>query len=294
MGKLRRKQCDGTKCNGPAFFNPSSKSAGTDPFFKSTSGAGDAPTIQKEDAPETPKEEEKKDPMVEGLKVTGEQLFKHEPFKLWFKKMYEPQLKLLKTELWENASGGEKALLLSFAGVNLGMAGLAFAQSPEFRKTLSGVNIGAPLGMIPYSPIEGFKYKLPAEGKSDLGLSADFTFNPYLDLWKNRPAYIPNSATFGLDSSYDPSGTGFGLSGGNLKLGFLDGALGFKGSIFNEKSISPYPLMVPGVNGMGPSWIMKEFPGMPDMKTGPGAEFMLSADFMKMPWFRRMLGEKKK
>ena len=44
MGKLRRKQCDGTKCTDPAFFNTPSKSAGVDPFFKSTV-ASDAPAI---------------------------------------------------------------------------------------------------------------------------------------------------------------------------------------------------------------------------------------------------------
>jgi hypothetical protein len=294
MGKLRRKPCAGTKCNDPAFFNPSQKSAaGSAPFFTPSSG-GDAPAIQKEDAPGAAKEEEKKDPMTEGLKITAEQLLKHKPFTTWLESIYQPQLHILKTELWEEASPGEKALMLSFAGVNLGMAGLAFAQSPELRKTLSGVNIGAPLGLIPYSPIEGFKYKLPGAGKTDLGLSADFTFNPYLDLWKNRPSFMPSGLTFGLDSTYDLSGKGgFNLTGGKFGLNFLDGALGVKGSIFDQKSISPYPLMVPGVDGMDPSWIMKQFPGMPDMKTGPGAEIMLNADFMKMRWFRRLLGEKK-
>jgi hypothetical protein len=291
MGKLRRKPCDGTKCNDPGFFKPSSKSAGVDPFFKS-SAAGDAPAIQKEDAPKAA--EEKKDPMTEGLKVTGEQLFKNEQFKLWAKKRYGPLLGKLKLDLWEKASPGEKAIMLGFAGVNLGMAGLAFAQSPEFRSTLSDVNIGAPLGLIPYSPIEGFKYKLPGAGKTDLGLSADFTLNPYLDLWKNRPGYFPNAATFGLESTYDLSGKGgFNLTGGKFGLEFLGGALKAQGSIFNQSSISPYPLVAPGANGSGPSWIMKEFPGMPDMKTGPGWQLGLSADLWKIPAFRRMLGEKK-
>ncbi len=293
MGKkLRRKPCDGTKCNDPAFFGSPAKSAGVGPFFKPTASA-DAPAIQKEDAPDTPKkDEEKKDPMVEGLKITGEQLFKHEPFKLWFKKQYAPLLGHLKADFWDHTSGGEKALLLSYAGINLGMAGLAFAQSPELRKTLSGVNIGASLGWIPYSPIEGFKYKLPEKGKTDLGLSADFTLSPYLDLWKNRPAFMPSGATFGLESSYDPSGKGFSLTGGKLGLDFFGGGLKAQGSIFDQSTISPYPLLMPGVDGAPPSWIMKELPGMPDMKTGPGFKLMLNADFMKFPWFRRMLGGK--
>lgn len=293
MGKkLRRKPCDGAKCNDPAFFNPAPKAAGTDPFFKSTA-SGDAPAIQKEDAPGAPKKEEKKDPMGEGLKITAEQLFKHKPFTSWLSKRTEPMLGKLKLDLWDNLSTGEKALLLSHVGVNLGMAILAFSQSEEFRKTLSGVNIGAGLGLIPYSPIAGGSYKLPADGKTDLGLSADFTLNPYLDLWKNRPWYAPNSATFGLKSTYDMSGkNGFNLTGGNLKLGFGDGAVGLQGGFFDSKSISPYPLLMPGVDGAPPSWIMKEIPGMPDMKTGPGWEVGASVDLWKIPKFRKIFGEK--
>jgi hypothetical protein len=293
MKKLRRKPCDGSKCSDPAFFRQSMTSPpAAAPFFSSTS-TGDAPTVQKEEAAKGSGEEEK-DPLTEGLKTTGEQLFKHEPFKLWFKKWYEPQLGLLKNELWEKASPGEKAIMLGFAGVNLGMVGMAFSQSPEFRSTLSDVNIGAPLGLIPYSPVEGFKYKLPGAGKSDLGLSADFTLNPYLDLWKNRPAYMPNALTFGLDSTYDLSGKGgFNLTGGKVGLEFMGGALKAQGSIFNQSSISPYPMLLGGTYPMDPTWLMKEVPGMPDMKTGPGMQFMLNADLMKMPWFRRMLGERK-
>jgi len=291
MGKLRRKPCDGTKCGDPAFFKPSAKAPGADPFFNSPAG-GDAPAIQKDDAPKA--EEEKKDPMTEGLKVTGEELLKNEQFKLWMKTRYGPLLGKLKLDLWEKASPGEKAIMLGFAGVNLGMLGLAFSQSPEFRSTLSDVNVGAPLGLIPYSPVDSFKYKLPGAGKSDLGLSADLTLGPYLDLWKHRPAYFPSGATFGFDSTYDLNGkSGFNLTGGRLGLEFLGGALKAQGSFFDQSSISPYPLMVPGANGTGPGWIMKEFPGLPDMKTGPGWQFGLSADLWKIPAFRRLLGEKK-
>lgn len=281
MKKLRRQSCDGTRCRDPAFFSPQKSQSG-DPFFKPTSAAGEAPTMQKEDAPKA-EEEKKKDPLTEGLKITGEQLFKHEPFKLWFKKWYEPRLGLLKNELWEKASPGEKAIMLSFAGVNLGMAGLAFSQSPEFRSTLSDVNIGAPLGWIPYSPIEGFKYKLPDPGKTGIGFSADFTLSPYLDLVTKRYPWFPlTGAKLGLDSTYDPAGGGFGLTGGKLGLDFFGGGLTASGSIFNQSIISPYPMLFPGAYGMPPTWLMQQVPGMPDTKTGPGYGGMLNLDFVKM------------
>ena len=277
MGKLRRKPCDGTKCTDPAFFNSSSKSAGVDPFFKSTTG--DAPAIQKEDAPKP--EEEKKDPLVDGLKVTGEQLFKNEAFKQWMKKRYGPMLGTLKLDLWDKASPAEKAIMLGFAGVNLGMAGLAFAQSPEFRSTLSDVNVGAPLGLIPYSPIEGFKYKLPGAGQTATGLSADFTLTPYLEaLHERRPNFPLTGATFGLESSYDPAGKGFGLTGGKFGLDFLGGGLKAEGKTFNE--LSPYPQLLMGRDGMPPSWLMQEVPGKPNMKAGPGYQFTLNADLLKL------------
>jgi hypothetical protein len=283
MGKkLRRKPCDGMNCNAPAFFGSPSKSAGVDPFFKPTASA-DVPAIQKEDAPDAPKqEEEKKDPMVEGLKITGEQLFKHEPFKRWFKKQYAPLLGHLKADFWDHTSGGEKALLLSYAGINLGMAGLAFAQSPEWRKTLSGVNIGAPLGWIPYSPIDGFKYKPPGAGKSDLGLSADFTFNSYLEaLRKQVPGMPLTGATFGLESAYDPSGKGFSLTGGKFGLEFLGGGLKAEGKTFNE--LTPYPMWTPGGQPGEPgSWLRRSVPDLPPMMTGPGLQFMVNADLLKL------------
>ncbi len=285
MGKLRRKPCDGTKCTDPAFFNSPSKSAGVDPFFKS-SAAGDAPAIQKEDAPKA--EEEKKDPITEGLKVTGEQLFKNEQFKLWAKRRYGPLLGTLKLDLWEKASPGEKAIMLGFAGVNLGMAGLAFAQSPEFRSTLSDVNVGAPLGLIPYSPIEGFKYKLPEPGKTAYGFGADFTFNPYLEaLRKDRPGFPLTGATFSLESSYDPAGGGFNVTGGKFGLDLFGGGLKLEGKTFKE--LSPYPFLHRSdTPGEPASWLMQSVPGEPMIKQ-PGFQFMLNADLMKMRWFRRMI-----
>jgi hypothetical protein len=275
MGKRRRRQVESTQIRDAVFFKPRGGPAAGDPFFK-PSAASDAPTVQKEDAPGTVAEEEKKDPVTEGLKTAGEKLAENESFKKW----YEPRLSSLKYTLWDKASPAEKAAMLGFAGVNLGMAGLAFASSPQLRESLSGVNIGKPLGWIPYSPIGGFNYKLPDPGKSATEFSADFTLNPYLDLWKSRPPYIPSGATFGLDSSYDPTGKGFGITGGKFGLDFFGGALKAEGKTF--KSLSPYPMLMPGMGpGYEPNWLMNQTPGMPDLKQ-PGFQFMLNADLLKL------------
>lgn len=276
--KLKRKPCDGAQCRDSTFFRSPVPAPGGDAFFKPTAAAAaDAPTVQKQDASPQGSDEEKKDPLPEGLKTAGEQLLKHEPFKKW----YEPKLDWLKYTMWEKASPGEKAAMLSFFGVNVGMFGTAFAMNPQLRKSLSDVNIGAPLGLIPYSPIEGFKYKLPEPGKSAIGFSTDFTFNPYLELAQRRyPSFPWTGATLGLESQYDPAGGGFGLTGGKLGLDFFGGGLTAQGSIFTQSTISPYPMILQGPDMTGT--LMKEIPGMPDMKTGPGWSVQLNVDVVKL------------
>lgn len=277
MKKLRRKQCDGTQCRDSTFFSAPVKAQSVgDPFFKSAAAAGDAPTVQKQEA-SPGVEEEKKDPVTEGLKTTAEKLAEHKPFKDW----YEPKLEQLKLSLWENAKPEDKAALLTFLGLNLGTAATAFALNPELRKGLSDVNIGKPLGWIPYSPIEGFKYKLPEPGKSAYGFSADFTFNSYLEaLRKKHPGMPLTGATFGLESTYDPSGKGFSLSGGKFGLELLGGGLKAEGKTF--KDLSPYPLWMPGAQAGEPgSWLMQEVPGLPPINRS-GFQFTVNADLLKL------------
>ena len=272
MGR-RRRQVD-TQNHGSHLLKPRNGAASGDPFFKAVSG--DGPKVQREEAPNAAAEEEKKDPLTEGLKATGEKLAENESFKKWF----EPRLASLKYTLWDKASPAEKAAMISFLGVNAGMAGLAFASNPQLRQGLSGVNIGKPLGWLPYSPVDGFTYKLPGEGKTATEYSADFTLNPYLDLWKGRPSFMPSGATFGLESTYDPAGGGFNLTGGKFGLDFLGGALKAEGKTF--KSLSPYPMLMPGMGpGYEPTWLMSQTPGMPGLEQ-PGFQFMLNADLLKL------------
>jgi hypothetical protein len=93
----------------------------------------------------SPQEDEKKDPLTEGLKTAGEQLAEHKAFKDW----YEPRLEHLKYTLWDAASPADRAAILTYLGLNLGTAATAFALDPRIRAALSGVNIGKPLGWDP-------------------------------------------------------------------------------------------------------------------------------------------------
>lgn len=267
MGSLKRKSCDGRPCRPSPFFRPAVQRAAAEaPFFQFR-------MLQRQES----KEEEKKDPLTEGLKITGEQLAEHEPFKRW----YEPRLARLKLTLWDRASPADKAAMLTFLGLNLGIAGSTFAVDPKTRAALSGVNIGKPLGWIPYSPVEGFKYTLPEQGKSAYGFSADFTLNPYLGMLRKKYPHLPlTGATFGLESAYDPAGKGFSLTGGKFGLDFFGGGLKAEGKTFQD--LSPYPLLYRGAHpGELPSTVMQQVPGLPQIGR-PGYQFTINADLLKL------------
>jgi hypothetical protein len=278
MRGLKRKLCEVMPCQHTPFFRPTlQRSLADDVFFRSRASAvkerEGEPVLQRQE-----NTEEKKDPLTEGLKTAGEKLAEQQAFKNW----YEPKLAHLKLELWDQASTQDKAAMLAFLGLNLGTAATAFALNPQLRQSLSDVNVGMPLGWIPYSPIEGFKYRLPEPGKSAYGFSADFTFNAYLEaLRKAHPGMPLTGATFGLDSTYDPAGGGFALTGGKFGLDFFGGALRAEGKTFNETSA--YPWLFPGREpGMPGSWLMQEVPGLPPLRRDPGFQFTLNADLLKL------------
>jgi hypothetical protein len=261
MRTLKRKICDAVPCRPTPFLRPPAQrwAAGA-PFFLGL-------MLQRQ---ERPKEEERKDPLTEGLKITGENLAKHKPFKHW----YEPKLEGLKYTLWDKASSADKAAILAYLGLNLGTAAAAFSLDPNIRAALSGVNVGKPLGWIPYSPIEGFRYTLPEPGRSAYGLSADFTLSPYLDMLRKKHPHLPlTGATFGLESAYDPAGKEFSLTGGKASLEFFGGALNAEARTF--KDLSPYPL------SDLPTAVMQQVPGLPPIG-GTGYQFRINADLLKL------------
>lgn len=274
MGKHWRRRSEGTPGRDAAFFAAPRAPAGGDPFFKPPgAAAGPAVALQPEDGTHAT-DEKKKDPLVDGLKAVGEHLADHEPLKKWG----EPKLDKLKLTLWDHLSPAEKAAMLTFAGVNLGIGAAAFAGSPAMRSDLSGVNVGKPLGWIPYSPVSGFTYKLPEPGKTATGLSADFSLKPYIDLLHKRdPSFPVSGATFGLDSSYDPRAGGFRMTGGKFGLDLFGGGLKAEGKVFGD--VGPASRYTTGLPGY-PALQMP--PGLANMPSGPGAQFMLSADLLKL------------
>lgn len=281
MKTLLAKQESSCNTSHRHMFHPAQHGSwkrGVPPFFQTGlirhQDTRTEPFIQRQENTEPQVEE--KDPIVEGLKTTGEQLLKYPKFKAW----YEPKLDLLKQRLWEQQPSETKAVMVTYGGINLALAGLIFALNPEVRELLSDVNIGKPLGWIPYSPLEGFKYKLPEAGKSAYGFSADFTLSPYLELLRKHHPQIPlTGATFGLETNYTQE-QGISVTGGKFGLEFLGGGLKAEGKTFSE--LSPYPMMALGAGPFdSPSMLMQSVPGLPPLQT-PGFQMTVSADLYKL------------
>ena len=227
---------------------------------------------------EKPQEEEKKDPLTEGLKTTGEKLAEHEPFKNW----YEPKLDRLKYTLWDKASPAEKAAMLTFLGLNLGTAAAAFRVDPRCGRRCPASTSASRSAGSRTRRSKASSTRCPAPGKSAYGVLGGFHAG---DLTSRRCARSARSfplsgATFGLESTYDPAGKGFSLTGGKFGLDFLGGGLKAEGKTF--KDLSPYPLLIPGTRAGRPgSWLMQEVPGMPQIGR-PGYQFMINADLLKL------------
>jgi hypothetical protein len=70
------------------------------------------------------------------------------------------------------------------------------------------------------------------------------------------------------------------LSSGNFGLDFFRRRA--EGGRQDLQLAESYKVLMHGRDGMPPSWLMQETPGMPDRQTGPGFQFMLNADLLKL------------
>jgi hypothetical protein len=107
---------------------------------------------------------EKKDAgevIAEGFKTVAEQASDNNP---QVKKSPHPQEAA--RGQW-NRPPGEKATGIGFGVATLGLTGGALLSDPGGRKQLEGVNLAAPLTLIPYMPLTSFKYTLPSGDSPD-------------------------------------------------------------------------------------------------------------------------------
>lgn len=126
-----------------------------------------------------------------GIKLTFEQFKNDEAKTAWAK---DVGMKI-GMPIWNGMTTGDKVATIGAGALMYGLATGPLLADPKGRQTLSGLPIGAPLGLIPYSPLHSFSFDAPKglldptllhfgmNGDDLLGLAADhLSFMPRLKL----------------------------------------------------------------------------------------------------------------
>lgn len=135
--------------------------------------------------------------------------------------------------IWNSMTTGDKAATIGTGALMYGMTVGPLLADPSGRKTLSSLPIGAPIGLIPYSPIHSFSIDAP-KGAADptllhiglngddlLGLAADhLSYMPRLKLSFDFTLAVGSSGTVTMPSALASLGVlpgvtiggGFGLT----------------------------------------------------------------------------------
>jgi hypothetical protein len=158
-------------------------------------------------APDVPlkeaKAEDATDAMKDGLKTVGSELFKNEKFKnfgLALGKQYA-------LPIWTGASDADKGAIIG-EGVLLVGTGLgALLSNPQGRQLLSGLDILAPLSLVPYATLSGFKYELPKSKLDPLKLHLSFDAKDLIGLAAGKLGVPPPvTASFDITMAVGPDG----------------------------------------------------------------------------------------
>lgn len=241
-----------------------------------------SPAIQR-DTPddakkEPPEKKESGEVAVEGLKVVAGQAMDNNPK---MKKFIEPIKSKLKAQLWTPLSTGEKAATIGWGAATLGIAGGGMLSDPGGRKQLEGVNLAAPLTLIPHMPLTDFKYILPTGEGPDKRLTrfeTSFNADDLINLRIKGRGLPKMSLSASLRWGYDPVTDGLRILGGDATLGILPGL---------SVSFGKYKDILPGRNiSMGPEGQFREIKkSIPDFGRAEPREdwrIMFTVDLMKL------------
>jgi hypothetical protein len=223
--------------------------------------------------PEAPKGD---DALAGGLKTVGKELLKNEKVK---KELVEPITDAVGARAsreWGSLSTGEKAGLITFGAGTVGMTGGALLSSPTGRKALSGVNLAAPVGLIPYATLQTFTYTMP-DAKSPLWkFETGFDLTDVLKLGGDKLGWKGLSLSADLKWDYDPGSKSLRLAGGTGKLGLLPG-LSVEGGTY--PGVLKAPQLFPTDTGFVES--KQSLPEGPKVPGTPDVGVMVTFDVMK-------------
>lgn len=245
--------------------------------------------------------EAKKDeePLLDGLKVVGEKLADDAKVR---QHLIDPVVKPLERRalgVWHATPGWAKGTAIG-TGV-AGVAGLGAWQlsSAEGRRRFSGVNVGKPLGWIPYSPVSAFTYTLPesltkeggggissAHGpglrtplKEQYRFALDVDVSDYLRLLPALRHLEDLSATGHGEWAYDPARGTVRLLGLNASVGVR--GISLSGGLYRSVMPALSPMQLRGTES--PLLPQKTIPGAGDgPASGPDVRIFLNVDLRKL------------
>jgi Domain of unknown function (DUF4157) len=223
---------------------------------------------------------EKKDAgevVVEGLKTVAEQAADDNP---QVKKVIIDPIKDRLKGQWGRLGTGEKAATIGLGAGTLGMAGGAMLSDPGGRKQLEGVNLAAPLTLIPYMPLSSFKYTLPSgesPGQRLFKFETGFKADDLINLRTEARGLPKMSLGVNMQWGYDPATDRLSLLGGDASLGLVPG-LSLSAGAYKDVARSPQTFM--GPEGQM-TQVKKSVPEFDKPQPIPDVRIMLNVDLMK-------------
>jgi len=224
-------------------------------------------------SPEAPKGDEA---LAGGLKTVGKELLKNEKVK---KELVEPITDAAGARAkreWGSLSTGEKAGVVTFGVGTAGLAGGALLSDPNGRRTLSGVNLAAPAGLIPYATLQKFTYTMPDAKSPHWKFETGFDLTDVLKLGADKVGWKGLSLSAELTWSYDPTSRSLTLTGGTGRLGLLPG-LSVEGGTY------PGPLKAPQLFPTDTGFVQSKesLPEGPKTTGTPDVRVMVTFDVLK-------------
>jgi hypothetical protein len=163
--------------------------------------------ILRRDGPDPPLKEAKKEDATDavsgGLKTVADEAGKNDALKnygLGLAKRYA-------LPIWNGMTTGEKVATIGTAAGIYGLGVGSMLGDPAGRATLSGVNLIAPLALVPYATLTGFSFDLPKTKTDPMALRFSFKGDDLLDLAHRKLSYVPPlTLSFDFTMTIGPDG----------------------------------------------------------------------------------------
>lgn len=216
--------------------------------------------------------------IAEGLKTVAEQAVDNNPKVKTT--IVEPIKEKAKGE-WNRLGTGEKIGVVSFGAATVAGVGGAMLSDPSGRRHLEGVNLAAPLQLIPYLPLTRFKYTLPSgEGAAARQLRFDTAFSgdELLEPLTARLGLPKMTLKVDMGWNWDVASERLSIGTANASIGLMPGVT-LSGGRYPD--ILRPPQRFPTAEG-GQVELRKTFPEPAKPEAIPDTRILLTVDLLKL------------